>query len=73
MDNKEKLCKVYRELSKEERDLINNIKDQGAALLDLFDLSICGEGYAIDIAKSSIETGIMWAVKHVVRDMPNKK
>ena len=71
MDNKEKLCKVYRELSQEERDLVNNIKDQSAILLDLLDK--CGEGYAIDTAKISIETGTMWAVKHVVRDMPNKK
>jgi hypothetical protein len=68
--NKKKLCKVYRELTSEERKLVNDIKDKAAEMLDLFDY-IGSEG-TIELAKNKLEEAVMWAVKYVVRDRPSK-
>ena len=70
MNNTEKLCKVYRELSTSERKLVDDIKNQAASMLDLFD-EIGSDG-RIETAKTRLEEAVMWAVKYVVRDRHNK-
>ena len=71
MDNKERLCKVYKDLDSIKRERINQIKDLGAMMLDVYD-SI-GQYGAIETAKTRLEESVMWAVKHVARDWPDKK
>ena len=70
MDNQHKKIKGYRELSQDEIDLMNRIKEQGACLeLMISDLysSIGIDGRWIDIAETHLQQGIMAAVRAVAK------
>jgi hypothetical protein len=54
---------AYRVLSDEEKKLMVEIKDLGAALLEK--LAGIGSSREISIAKTKTEEAVMWAVKHI--------
>ncbi|KPN64681.1 hypothetical protein SAMN04488527_1627 [Aliiroseovarius crassostreae] len=53
----------YRVLSDEEKQLVEEIKDKGQALLDL--INRCGGSRELSLARTKTEEAVMWAVKHV--------
>lgn len=55
---------TYRRLNDAEKELIDRIKDQGQAFLDLISAE---QGREVAIARTKIEEAVMWAVKHVTR------
>jgi hypothetical protein len=54
---------AYRVLSDEEKALMVEIKDLGAALHDK--IVAIGNSRELSIAKTKVEEAVMWAVKHV--------
>lgn len=70
MENQHRKIAGYRELSQEEIDLMNEIKQQGVALGDLITKLQSTSGLdqrAVSIAKTDLQTGIMWAVRSVAQ------
>lgn len=53
----------YRVLSDEEKAQMQQVKDDGLALWELFDR--IGNSREISLAKTKIEEAVMWAVKHI--------
>jgi hypothetical protein len=70
MKDQHKKIKGYRDLSQEEIDLMNRIKEQGACLEimceDLFDLESTDKRW-VSMAKTDLQTGIMKAVRAVAK------
>lgn len=70
MDNQHRKIDGYRELIQEEIDLINSIKQQGAvleAMLDSTEELIGVDKRALSIARTHMQTGLMWWVRAVAR------
>lgn len=70
MDNQHRQISGYRELSQEEIDLINAIKQNGAATGDLVAAAERIEGVdqrALSIARTQLQTGFMWLVRAVAK------
>lgn len=55
----------YRVLSDEEKKAMQAIKDKGRELHEL--LESLGASRELSIAKTKIEEGVMWGVKHLTR------
>ncbi|MEQ8318762.1 MAG: hypothetical protein RH946_00745 [Rhodospirillales bacterium] len=53
----------YRELSADEKIIIERMKDVGAEFIELCDGT--GNSRELSLAKTKIEEAVMWAVKHV--------
>ncbi len=53
----------YRELSDDEKVVIERIKDLGAEFISLCDGT--GSSRELSLAKTKIEEAVFWAVKHV--------
>lgn len=53
----------YRVLSDDEKKVMQEIKDMGRALHEK--LASLGVSRELSIAKTKIEEGVMWAVKHI--------
>lgn len=70
MDNQHKKISGYRDLSQEEIDLMNRIKEEGARLRcmidDLFNNESVDKRW-ISIAKTDLQKGIMAAVRGVAK------
>lgn len=60
---------TYRELSEEEHKLVTEIKEKAAELEELFQKAAIARGGAVSrylsLAVTSLETAVMWAVKHI--------
>jgi len=54
---------AYRVLSDEEKAQMQQVKDDGLALWELFDG--IGNSREISLAKTKVEEAVMWAVKHI--------
>lgn len=54
---------AYRVLSDDEKRVMQEIKDMGLALHEK--LAALGVSRELSIAKTKIEEGVMWAVKHI--------
>jgi hypothetical protein len=54
---------AYRVLSEEEKALMVDVKDIGAAFLNIVDG--IGSSRELSLAKTKIEEAVMWAVKHI--------
>lgn len=54
---------AYRVLNDAEKQQMVDIKDAGAALLNL--ISAAGSSRELSIARTKTEEAVMWAVKHV--------
>lgn len=54
---------AYRVLSDEEKAQMQLIKDTGLMFHDL--LTKVGQSRELSLAKTKVEEGVMWAVKHV--------
>lgn len=70
MDNQHRQISGYRDLTQEEIDLINSIKESGAVTGDLVAASERIEGVdqrALSIARTHLQTGFMWLVRAVAR------
>ena len=70
MDNQHKMISGYRDLTTAEIDAINAIKAEGERLAQL----LAGVGQlpdidprALAIARTELQTGMMWAVRAVAR------
>jgi hypothetical protein len=62
--------KAYRELSQEEKDLMDAIKDTAYKQYLLYNATLIGAGpsektRAMAIAKTKLEESVMWAVKAI--------
>lgn len=61
--------KEYRELSEEEKALLDSIKDKAQELWDLMDISVeanpSRRASQIVLAKEKLEESVMWAVKAI--------
>lgn len=59
----------YRELSEDEKNLINSIKDKAQELYDLFPKDENGRGSnrEVSLAMTELENSIMWAVKGITK------
>jgi hypothetical protein len=65
MTDQDPMRKETRELTPEEKNQIDTVKQIGN---DLFNLLVqLGESRALSIAKTKIEEGVMWAVKHLTQ------
>jgi hypothetical protein len=70
MENQHRKITGYRELSEEEIALMNGIKLVGAQLAEMIEGLQKTEGLdqrAVSIAKTDLQTGIMWAVRAVAQ------
>lgn len=70
MENQHRKITGYRELSEEEIALMNGIKLVGAQLADMIESLQKTDGLdqrAVSIAKTDLQTGIMWAVRAVAQ------
>ena len=70
MDNQHRQISGYRELSQEEIDLINSIKESGALTGDLVAATESLDGVdhrALSIARTHLQTGFMWLVRAVAK------
>lgn len=69
MDNQHRKIKGYRELTQEEIDLMNRIKEQGACLESMCNdlLSSDADARWVSIAKTHLQQGIMAAVRSVAK------
>jgi hypothetical protein len=54
---------AYRVLSEDEKALMVDVKDIGAAFLNIVDG--IGASRELSLAKTKIEEAVMWAVKHI--------
>lgn len=55
----------YRVLSDDEKALMQQIKDEGLALYNLFENA--GNSRELSIAKTKVEEAVMWGVKHITK------
>lgn len=68
MDNQHRKIKGYRELSQEEIDTMNNIKEMGAAVGDFIDAMPEGvDGRWVSIAKTHLQQGFMALTRAVAQ------
>jgi hypothetical protein len=70
MDNQHRLISGYRDLTQEEVDLINSIKESGGLTGDLVAACERIEGVdqrALSIARTHLQTGFMWLVRAVAK------
>ena len=70
MDNQHMLIKGYRDLTQEEIDMMNSIKDIGSALKELTDYMRNVESYDqrwISIGITDIQKGIMALIRGVAK------
>lgn len=70
MDNQHRHIAGYRELSAEEIALMNALKAQGAevgALLDQLKAMPTVDQRALAIARTELQTGLMWAVRAIAQ------
>ena len=69
MDNQHKLIKGYRDLDKDEIDLINKIKNLEILCMELIETLKLNHADArnITIAKTNIEQGFMWLIKSIAK------
>jgi hypothetical protein len=71
MDNQHKLIKGYRDLTQQEIDLMNKIKEQGEGLRLLCDeVAACPvtvDGRWLSIAKTDLQKGIMALIRSVAQ------
>lgn len=70
VDNQHRIIKGYRDLSKEEIDLMNQIKDVGSALNHIIERVVKTEGVDarwVAIAKTDLQKGIMALVRSVAK------
>lgn len=70
MDNQHQLIKGYRDLTQEEIDLMNDIKDYGVTLEALID-TLTGQDSTdkrwVNIGKTHLQQGIMALVRSVAK------
>ena len=55
----------YRKLSEEEKAAMQRIKDMGRELHEFIDS--LGASRELSLAKTRLEEGVMWAVKHITQ------
>lgn len=71
MENQHRKIAGYRELSQEEIDLMNEIKELGekcGALMDkLRDSSQPSDLRCVSLAKTNLQQGFMWAIRAVAQ------
>ncbi len=70
MDNQHRKISGYRELTAEEIGAMNQLKAKGEELRELLDrvAAMPGiDGRALAIARTEMQTGLMWAVRAVAR------
>lgn len=71
MDNQHKLIKGYRDLTKEEIDIINTLKRREAEMLeDLGDLERSVPDInkrSLALARTKLQESFMWAIRSVAR------
>jgi hypothetical protein len=70
MDNQHRLIKGYRELSQEEIDLMNDIKQTGQVLEDLIQRLLDTDSTDkrwVNIGRTDCQTGIMALVRSVAK------
>lgn len=68
---------VYRELSKEEKDLMAKVKEKASELYELFvvvqypnessEPKASSNGREVALAKTKLEEAVMWAVKGITK------
>jgi hypothetical protein len=66
----------YRELSLDERNTVDNVKDLGQQLWDLIDSipqNRDGTGRSVALAKTKLEEAVMWAVHAVTSPEPERE
>lgn len=65
-----KTIKGYRVLSAEETDLVNSIREQGDMMGEALDATAQALGVdqrALSIARTNLQTGMMWWVRAITR------
>lgn len=70
MKDQHKQIKGYRDLSQEEIDLMNRIKEQGEqlrVLIDELNANFITDGRWVSIAQTHLQQGIMAAVRSVAK------
>jgi len=68
MNKKTIFRQSYRVLTDDEKQMIADIKDQAAVMLDCIDVCpAVNRGREIDLAKTKLEEAVMWAVKAVTK------
>ena len=70
MENQHRHIKGYRDLSPEEVEMINAVKESAQATGDLVDLStqIAGvDQRALSIARTHLQTGFMWLTRAIAK------
>ncbi|GMR15849.1 MAG: hypothetical protein BMS9Abin31_0143 [Gammaproteobacteria bacterium] len=70
MENQHQKIKGYRDLSQEEIDMINNIKETSETLrvmITSLDRTETTDKRWVAMAKSNLQTGIMYAVRSVAQ------
>lgn len=70
MENQHRKITGYRELTQEEIELMNAIKEQGRQLGELIGrvrITANTDQRAASIAQTDLQTGIMWLVRAVAR------
>tara|TARA_B100001057_G_C22755918_1_gene913748 strand:- start:1049 stop:1273 length:225 start_codon:yes stop_codon:yes gene_type:complete len=70
MENQHRKIKGYRELTQEEIELMNRIKEQGECLASMIDDLVTTPSVDLrwaEIAKMNLQQGIMAAVRSVAR------
>ena len=70
MENQHRKIAGYRELTQEEVDLMNAIKEQGRQLGELIGrvrITANTDQRSTSIAQTELQTGIMWLVRAVAR------
>lgn len=70
MDNQHQKIKGYRDLSQEEIDLMNEVKELAAkceALISKLDVHPDTDKRAVALGKTNLQQGFMWAVRGIAR------
>jgi len=70
MENQHRQIQGYRELSQREIDLMNEIKAEGEKLqllLKNLERNPSLDQRAVSIARTNLQTGLMWAVRSVAQ------
>lgn len=70
MDNQHRKISGYRELSADQIDLINILKEQGNHLgtaIEAMEADAAYDKRALAIAKTHLQTGLMWLIRSITK------
>ncbi len=70
MDNQHKLIKGYRDLNKDEIEMINKIKEGGVEFEDMFNALSDWDDVdkrCLALAKTNLQQGFMWLIRSIAK------